>query len=234
MNSRLKPCPIVALLFAAMWTPVRAQSVQYLPEIDAHLKLNSAFRAYLEAKDDQDGGESKHFEIGPSIQFYPKLPKLQEIAGFDLDDRNTRPLVLEAGYRYITRPNSPAENRIETVLTFRFELKSGFLISDRNRADLDWNNGEFSWRYRNKLALGRTIAVHSYQFIPYIAVEPYYESKYGKWSTTALYAGCLFPVGKQVRFNLYYEHKNETGKSPNQQENLIGVALNLYFSLDEN
>lgn len=35
--------------------PAREQNVQFLPEVDAHLKLNSSFRAYLEAKDDRDG-----------------------------------------------------------------------------------------------------------------------------------------------------------------------------------
>jgi hypothetical protein len=66
-----------------------------------------------------------------------------------------------------------------------------FGISDRDRADLGWKNGSFTWRYRNKLNLARTFAIHSYHFIPYVAAEPYYESQYGKWSTTSLFAGCL-------------------------------------------
>ncbi len=79
--------------------------------------------------------------------------------------------------------------------------------------------------------MNESLSIHSYHFIPYIAAEPYYESQYKKWSTTALYAGCLFPVGKHVQFNTYYEHENNTGKSPNQQQNYIGLALYLYFSL---
>jgi hypothetical protein len=46
-----------------------------------------------------------------------------------------------------------------------------------------------------------------------------------------LYAGCLFPVGKHVQFNTYHKHENNTGKSPNQSKNDIGLALNLYYSL---
>jgi hypothetical protein len=57
--------------------------------------------------------------------------------------------------------------------------------------------------------------------------------KYHKWSTTDLYAGCLFPVGRHIEFNTYYEHKNNTGKRPNQQTNDIGFALYLFFSLEE-
>jgi hypothetical protein len=37
-------------------------------------------------------------------------------------------------------------------------------------------------------------------------------------------------VGKVVQFDLYYEHENNTGKSPNRQDNIIGLALYLFFS----
>ena len=50
-------------------------------------------------------------------------------------------------------------------------------------------------------------------------------------SDTAIYAGCLFPIGKHVEFNPYYEHQNNTGKSPNQQLDQLGLMLNLYFSV---
>jgi len=212
----------------------RAQDVQFLPEVDAHLKLNSNFRAYLEAKDDRDGGDPTQFGIGPSIQLYLKpLVKLKEVTKFDLDDAKSRFLVLETGYRYITAPDAHPENRMLTVATLNLSLSAGFHLSDRNRADLDWKNGIFTWRYRNKLTIDRTFAIYSYHLIPYVAAEPYYESQYGKWSTTALYAGSLFPVGKHVQFNAYYEHENNTGKHPNQQVNAVGLAVYLFFSLEK-
>jgi hypothetical protein len=223
----------VLLVFVAC-LPVRAQESQFLPEIDAHLKLNSTFRAYLEAKDDRDGGDPQQFTFGPSLQLYLKpLIKLKKVRAFDLDDSKSRLLVLEAGYRYITAPDAPSENRMQVAVTSNFPLRAGFSLSDRNRADLDWKSGIFTWRYRNKLTLDRTFAIHSYHFIPYLAAEPFYESQYGKWSTTSLYAGSLFPVGKHVEFNTYYEHDNNTGKHPNQQVNSFGLALYLYFSLEK-
>lgn len=191
-------------------------------------------RAYLEAKNDRDGGDPTQFTIGPSLQFYVKpLLKLKNVTTFDLDDTRSKFLVLETGYRYITAPDAVPENRMVTAATFNFPMGAGIRISDRNRVDLDWKNGVFTWRYRNKLTLGRTVAIRSYHFIPYVAVEPYYESQYGKWSTTSLFAGCLFPVGKHVEFNTYYEHDNNTGKHPNQQVNSAGLALYLYFSVEK-
>ena len=213
--------------------PVRAQSVQFLPEVDAHLTLNSAWKTYLQAKNDRDEGASDQFSIGPSVQFYTKpLLKLKDITAFDLDDAKKRPLVLEAGYRYLTAPGAAPDNRMETIVTFHFPIRAGFLLMDSNRADLDWKAGGFDWRYRNKLTIERALAVYSYHLIPYVAAEPYYTSQYRKWSTTALYAGCLFPVGKHV-VNAYYEHENNTGKKPNRQDNDIGFAAYFFFSLEK-
>jgi hypothetical protein len=61
-----------ALLVCFVALPARAQEPQFLPEIDAHLKLASSVRAYLQAKDDRDGGDPTQFTIGPSIQYYLK------------------------------------------------------------------------------------------------------------------------------------------------------------------
>jgi hypothetical protein len=231
MRSALLKCVFLVCLACR---PTQAQNVQFLPEVDAHLTLNSNFRAYLEAKDDRDGGDPSQFAIGPSIQLYLKsLIKLKEVTKFDLDDTKSRFFVLETGYRYITAPDAPPENRMLTAATLNFPLVFGFHLSDRNRADLDWKNGTFTWRYRNKLTLDRAFSVYSYHLIPYVAAEPYYESQYGKWSTTALYAGSLFPVGKHVQFNVYYEHENNTGKHPNQQVNAVGLAMYLYSSLQK-
>ncbi len=223
----------VALPILLSCGSVSAQTVQFLPEVDSYLKLSSMFRVYVQAKDDRDGGDSTQVTNGPSVQLYLKpLLKLKRITAFDLDDAKQRPLVLEAGYRYITAPNEPTDNRFLTSVTFHLPLKTGSLLTDRNRADLDWKDGIFKWRYRNKLTLERTFAIHSYHLIPYVAFEPFYESQYDKWSTTTEYAGCLLPVGKHVQFNPYYEHENDTGsKKGNKQENYVGVAVYFFFSV---
>jgi hypothetical protein len=215
-------------------TAMKAQTVQFLPEVDGYLKLNKMFRVYYEAKDDRDGGDSTQVTNGPSLQLYVKpLLRLKRITTFDLDDSKPRALVLEAGYRYITAPGAPNDNRFLVAATSHFPLKAGFLVTDRNRADMDWKGGTANWRYRNKLTLERTFNIRSYHPIPYVAFEPYYESQYNKWSTTTEFAGCLFPLGKHVEFNPYYEHENDTGKHPNKQQNYLGLAVYFFFSVEK-
>ena len=97
------------------------QNVQFLPEVDVHVKLNNMLRMYLEAKDDQDGGDSAQAGIGLSAQLYLKpLANLKKMRAFDLDDAKTRFFVLEAGYRYIVAPNAPTENRMLMTATSTF------------------------------------------------------------------------------------------------------------------
>jgi hypothetical protein len=206
-----------------------AQETQFLPEVDVYLKLNENVRLVGQAKNTREGGDPTQLAIGPSMELYTKpLVRLKRVTSFDLDDAKSRPLVFAAGYRYLT--GSPSTNRMELVATSHFPAKGGFLLSDRNRSDLDWSNGKFNWRYRNKLEVEKALTIHSYHPAPYASVEVYYESQYQKWSTTEVYVGCLFPIKKHFELNPYYEHQNNTGKSPNRQLEGIGLILNIYLS----
>jgi Protein of unknown function (DUF2490) len=212
---------------------MRAQDSEFqtLPELDTHIELNDSARIYVQAKDDRDGGDPTQFTLGPSILFYRKpLLSLKRALVFDLDTTKSRPVVVETGYRVITAPDTAVENRLVEAVTFHFPLVSGFLLTDRNRADLDWQNGDFTWRYRNRLNVERTVGIRGYHFAPYVAAEPFYENQYSKWASTDLYAGASFPLGKRAELGAYYEHENDTGKNPNKQKDYVGLRLQLYFS----
>jgi Protein of unknown function (DUF2490) len=207
---------------------------QFLPELDVHYEFSPRARIFLQAKDDRDGGDPEQATIGPSIMFYRKpLMKLNRLLVFDLDTTKSRPVVVETGYRVITAPDTAVENRLIEAVTFHYPLLDQVLISDRSRFDLDWQGGEFTWRFRNKLSLERAFTIKSFHFSPYLAAEPFYESQYGKWASTDLYAGSAFPIGRHVELDGYYEHENDTGKSPNKQKNYAGLQLQLYFSHEE-
>jgi hypothetical protein len=208
-----------------------AQETQFLPEVDLYRKLNSNIRLWTQASDTRDGGDPTQASLGPSLEFYLKpLVRLKNVAAFDLDDAKTRPLLLSVGYRYLTAPNSSSTNRMVLIATSHVPAKPGLIISDRNRSDLDWSDGKFYWRYRNKLEIQKSLVIHSYHPAPYSSVEVYYESQYEKWSTTEVYVGCLFPIENHFELDPYYEHQNNTGKSPNSQLQGIGLKLNIFFS----
>jgi Protein of unknown function (DUF2490) len=206
------------------------QTFQTLPEIDAYFKLTSRVQVYVQAKETREGGAPTQAEFGPSIEVFLKpWIKLKNPTLFDLNQAKKRVLVFSAGYRYLPSPSAPSENRLRLDLTSNFPMKANLLISDRNRADLDWQSGKFMWRYRNRVKVERRFSIRSFHPGPYVGAETFYQSQYQKWSTTALYAGCSLPLGKHVEIEPYYEHQNNTGKSPNQQLNQLGFILGLYF-----
>lgn len=212
------------------WLSVHAQGGEILPELDVYYRAQQHLRLWLQVKGTREGGDPSQAEIGPSLDFYldPWI-KLNGATVFDVDQSKSRPLVLSVGYRYLGSSSAASENRLEAVATGNVPLKGKLLLSDRNRFDFDWQSGQFSWRYRNRVNLQRAVGVRHYHPTPYISGEFFYESQYSKWSDTALYAGCLFPVTQHIRFETYYEHQNNTGKTPNQQLNQFGLVLSLFF-----
>ena len=229
----MAPKTFLSLLFVLLCLreTANAQETQFLPEADLYVKLSSNFRFWGQALDTREGGDPSQASIGPDLEFYMKpLVRLKKVAAFDLDDAKGRPLVLTAGYRYLAAPDSPSTNRMVLMATSHLSANPGLLFTDRNRSDLDWSDGRFKWRYRNKLTVEKPISIRSYHPAPYASVEVYYESQYQKWSTTEIYAGALFPFKKHYVLDPYYEHQNNTGKSPNSQLHGIGLKLIIYLS----
>jgi hypothetical protein len=195
-----------------------------------YYKTKAGPRLVFQSKQTREANDPTTAELGPSIDLYMKRwVRLKEASAYQLDEAKARPILFSIGYRYLPPVSSPPKNRLETFLTSNFALKGKILLSDRNRADLDWQNGVFTWQYRNRLQLERTVSIRSYHFSPYVSAEPFYLSKYHKWSDTALYAGCLIPIRRHTEFNPYYEHQNNTGKHPNEQLDQLGLMLSLHF-----
>jgi len=219
----------LAIVLAAPFA-ARAQTFQALPEIDAYYRFDPNWRVYFQAKDTREGGSQDTAEIGPSLDFHLKsLEKLREITAYDLDESKKHILLFSVGYRYLPTPNEPPTNRFEPYFIVHLPAPGQILLSDRNRADLDWRSGNFSWHYRNRIDVERPFKIRGYHLSAYAAAEFWYTSQYSKWSTTSIFAGCLFPLGKHFEFNPYYEHENNTGTPPNQQLNQLGLILNLWF-----
>ena len=139
--------------------------------------------------------------------------------------------MIRIGYRYINSfsSDSPDEHRGVLEATARYPLAIGLLLSDRSRIDLRSIGGENSWRYRNRLTVEKEFAIGRVRFGPYARGEVYYDSRYAKWSRTALIAGSTFPITRHFELEGYYEHQNDSGGSSNREVNAVGLVFNLYF-----
>ena len=222
------PATALLVLFCAL--PASAQTEQVWPEVGVYVKVNPHLRLHLVASGTRENNQGTDLDLGADIDFYLKpLVELKRLAGFQLDESKSRPLRLRAGYHVLPSINSATEQRVVLEAEPRYPLKAGVVVSDRNRADLRFIQGKFSWRYRNRLTVEREFAVRAFRFTPYVRVEPYYDSNHQKWSRTATTAGFVFSIRKHAELEMFYEHQNETGKSPNRQVNALGLTLNLHF-----
>lgn len=222
---------MVALLLLVPGVPVRAQksTTEFLPEVDVNVQVSSDVRFVLQDKETIEDGSLAVSDFGASIEAYLRpLEALKRVTIFDLDETKCVPVLFSVGYRYLPSSGKPAVSRMQPVVMFHFPLK-GFLITDKNRADLDWSASSFKWRYRNRLTAERRLTIRSYHPGPYASAEAFYESPYSKWAVTRLYAGCLLPLSKHVELDPYYQHENNSGPHPNQQKNEAGLILWLYF-----
>jgi hypothetical protein len=159
----LKRALLLPLFFCAA---ASAQDFQFLPEVDAYAKLSSDIRFQFQAKETQEAGDPTLAEIGPRFDFFLKpLIRLRKITIFDLDDAKSRPLVLSAGFRYVPSPDKPHLERMEVVATPHFPLFAGILLTDRNRADLDWQKDQFTLALSQSFGTG---TLHPHRFLsPY-------------------------------------------------------------------
>lgn len=221
----------LAVYFALSSLPIRAQTSQAWPEISSFFNISPYSRFYFIATQTKENRQGTDAEIGPNFDFYLKpryqpknLPPI-----FRLDESRSRPLMLRLGYHYMPSTVGPTEHRGVLEATGRYPPQLGFMFSDRNKADLRVIDGDFTWRYRNRLTIERPLTIRSYQFTPYVRGELYFNSKYRKWDRTSETMGIVFPIRKHAEFEIYYEHQNDTSKPPNRQINAIGPVINLYF-----
>jgi hypothetical protein len=226
----LQRWPTILLFLGCALSSCHAQVSQFLPEVDTYVGLTDHTQFWFQAKETREDQAPTQAEIGPSFDFFLKpIVKLSNATLFDLDQSKQRLFVVSLGFRSLPSPGNPTENRILMMGTFNLPLRGKILLADRNRVEVNFTNGDATWRYRNRVTLQRTITVHSYHPSLNASAECFYNSRYDKWSTTALYAGAIFPIRSKVELNPYYEHQNSTGRAPNQQIKALGVILNLFF-----
>ena len=163
--------------------------------------------------------------------------------GAHVDYTVNKRLVLRAGYRYrfsLAETVPFREHRPILEQTYREQLPLGILLSDRNRQEFRIINGDFSFRYRNRLMLEREFLLPGRSLTPYGSVEVYHDSRFHVWNRTRLTAGVqiqlrralpvlrLVTPRKQVILDVYYTKQNDSRSQPHHLH-AIGTALAIHF-----
>jgi Protein of unknown function (DUF2490) len=207
---------------------------EFWPEIDVYIHVKPKVRLYLigtVSKSVEDGeirnAQGFEAQIGAHIDYIP-------------NDH----LILRTGYRYGSSvgdsDDSFKEHRLLTEQTLRKMLPGELLLSDRNREDFRFVDGDFSFRYRNRVSIEREVPVFKGRTItPYVSAEIFYDTRSSAWNRNRLAAGfqqslrrgplrrMLLPK-RQIILDLYFMRQNDSS-AETQHVNAVGAALAFYF-----
>ena len=234
MRLKITRAVAIVLLLASLSVDVRSQQSQ----TDTRTELWSEFDVYVPIDE-----RWRLFFLFSSNRAEETRDDRESTFGAHVDYTVNKRFVLRGGYRYtfsLGDDDPFHEHRIVTEQTLRQELPLAMLLSDRNREDFRFVNGDFSFRYRNRLMLEREFRIFGRSFTPYGSVEVYHDSRFDVWNRNRLTAGAQFQLKrgfpllreltprKQVILDLYYTKQNDSRSHPHHVH-AIGGSLALHF-----
>jgi hypothetical protein len=217
---------------AAAQTPETAG--EFWPALDIHNQLGSDVRllGFAGLKKGEDFPYQQG-DLGAGIAYQWKRFTRPHLGDIDPDKESI--VVAGAGYEYIRTIQSGQdqyENRIAVQLTPRYRPPADFLLTDRNRVEFRWVNGDYSTRYRNQLTIERAFLVDRFRFSPYASAEFFYDITKGSWTEERYSGGIQLPYKKVLRLDLYYLRQNCPTCSP-EHLNVFGLTVGVFFGSRE-
>jgi hypothetical protein len=225
----------VLLVLFALGLPARAQDAdstsEVWPEFDIFIKLNEKSRIFVlyAATKQEDLGSYADGQTGIHFDFYT-IPAFRPVIA-SIDQSRSKFLMVRVGYLVSWPRNNSGtstEHMATAEATARAQLRGGLLLSDRNRFDFRWVEGNPRHRYRNRLKLERTFAISRFQFTPYGHAELFYDLKPRDWSRLRYAAGAEFSITKRIVVEGYFLRQNTWASVP-QFVNAVGTAVQFYL-----
>ena len=103
-----------------------------------------------------------------------------------------------------------AEEMVYAEIHYRAPLKGGFVLSNRLRLDNRWlgDDDVYSYRYRYRVMLEKEVLRGRRSFVPYLSVEPYWDSRYSEIVRTRAVAGTTLSLSSLLAYewNLTYQY----------------------------
>jgi hypothetical protein len=223
---------LLSLFFA---DPVQADDTrtEFWPEVDVYYKLNQKSRLYFSysATKLDDRQSYADGSLAGYLDFYT-LPLVGRRQHPSADESRSKTLMIRAGYYFVRTPSGSPNPSTEQTPSFeahtRVPLPYLLLLTDRNRLDFRFIDGDYQPRYRNRLKLERTFKAGRMEVNPYASAEAFYDWKYDKFRRFRYCAGSELALGRHFIFESYYVWQEDTVSSP-PHVNAVGMALQFYF-----
>jgi len=234
----IRTCSAALLVWLAAAAPVLAgpPSYEFWPEIDTWLRLSPAWRLSLFVPISQN--LDTHYREGnliPQVDYAFGKGRRQGRLMDEDRARNTKLFLLRGGYLGGKSLDDQGEAYTEYTafgeLHLRVPLKGGFLLSHRLRTDLRWlgkDSHDFSTRLRYRLMLEKEFGAGRVSLVPYVNVEPYYDSRYDTVNRVRLIAGSSVAWSPRaaVEVNGTYQYDSH---SSTKEILALNAILHLFF-----
>ena len=222
----------LAILAASTVSSAQNTNSELRPETDVYVQLNPVIRIQFMNLFSGNLTTGK-LEGNPTFWVETALkPVLRRRLRQQPDVYRSKYLTFRAGYRYRTdlgSGSSPHENRGILELTSRYSLPWHLIISDRNRGEFRFVQGQpFSSRYRNRLRLEYDFVRGGFECTPYVDFEIFYDTRYDQWTTRRYEFGIQFPLSPHVMLEPYYLWQDDSHSVP-PHTNALGFKFNLYL-----
>jgi hypothetical protein len=234
----LKIALSIAVLALELTATARAQSITGLTptptptifwsQVDTYVGLTrSVDLMFLASGTPGKDGTHPELVLGPNIDIalWNFLTHLKTN-----NPERSKYLTFRVGYRYVKNlyGQSTTQNTGILELTPRVPLPWGFQLADRNRIDLRGLPAQFSWRYRNRVALLRSFQIHRYAFTPYAQTEVFYDCELGEWTQYNYTFGVISRITPKVEVDTWYRRQT-TITEPVVSASAVGVKLLLFL-----
>jgi hypothetical protein len=192
-------------------------SIEFWPETDIWYRLNPSWRLsafipitkYNESKNrdlniylhiDYAWGHTKHIIHRRLVdQEKEQIMKIWMVRGGFMEGRS---LGENAG-NYI-------EDMLFAEIHRRIPIQGDFLLSHRFRFDTRWlgQDNDFSYRLRYRLMVEKEYKSGNYSIVPYLNIEPYWDSRYSKITKTRAIGGVTTNWGSKFALegNVTYQY----------------------------
>ena len=228
----------------ALWLVAVASAVaddaakEFWPEIDVWWRLSPAWRVSLFVPISRNIETAyREGNFIPQVDYaFGRTRRVQATRLLDEDRaRDLKPMLIRGGYlggkSLDDQGAAYTERTIFAEVHARTPIKGGVLVSHRLRTDLRWlgsDDVEFSNRWRYRLMVEKEIAKGRTSIVPYVNVEPYYDSRYDTVNRVRVIPGAsvLWSPRCAIEGNVTYQHDTRSSVT-----NLLAlnVILHVYF-----
>lgn len=234
LSANETPVLVIAICLV-LCSPVAAVAQQsadarheFWPELDIYVPINDKYRLVF------TGTMSRARETRDSFEGQ---------LGAHVDHFYTHRITLRVGYRVgfsLGSNDKFREHRIITEESIRKKIKSSILLTDRNRQDWRWVNGDSSFRYRNRLTAEKEFRLANRRITPYGSAEIFYDTRFSTFNRYRFASGIqialrkfrseplLLILRKERVLDIYYLRQLDTRSEP-KHINAIGVSFAIHF-----